>query len=64
MKSDLYATIKEAVNGDLSQAPPTWHDDKTAVGVVMTSGGYPDPSYEKGHPITGIKSVEVYYFAV
>ena len=58
MKSDLYATIMEAVNGDLSVAVPSWHHDKTAVGVVMTSGGYPG-SYRKGYPIHGLKKFEV-----
>ena len=52
MKSDLYATIMEAVSGDLPSAIPSWHRDKAAVGVVMTSAGYPG-SYQKGYPITG-----------
>lgn len=58
MKSDLYATIMEAVSGDLSAAMPTWHQDKAAVGVVLTSGGYPG-SYKKGYPITGIDKLKV-----
>ena len=58
MKSDLYATIMEAVSGDLSAAIPSWHRDKAAVGVVMTSGGYPGP-YKKGYPITGTEKFKV-----
>ncbi len=58
MKSDLYATIMEAVSGDLSAAVPSWHQDKVAVGVVMTSGGYPG-SYNKGYPITGTEKLKV-----
>ena len=58
MKSDLYATIMEAVSGDLSSAIPSWHQDRAAVGVVMTSGGYPG-SYKKGFHITGTEKFKV-----
>jgi phosphoribosylamine-glycine ligase len=58
MKSDLYATIMEAVSGDLSAAIPSWHQDRAAVGVVMASGGYPG-SYEKGYPINGTEKFKV-----
>ena len=58
MKSDLYATIMEAVSGDLSAAIPTWYQDRATVGVVMTSGGYPG-SYEKGFPILGVETFKV-----
>ena len=58
MKSDLYATIMEAVSGDLSAAIPSWHQDKAVVGVVMTSGGYPG-SCNKGYSITGTEKFKV-----
>lgn len=58
MKSDLYATLMEAVSGDLSAALPSWHRDRVAVGVVMASGGYPG-SYKKGCLITGLDHFQV-----
>lgn len=58
MKSDLYATLMEAVSGDLTLALPSWHDGRAAVGVVLASGGYPGP-YKKGFPIYGIEKFKV-----
>ncbi len=39
--------------GDIPQQGPT----RTAVGVVLASGGYPGP-YEKGYPLSGLPEVE------
>ena len=58
LKSDLYATMMECVNGDLSMSMPTWHSDKCAVGVVMASGGYPG-SVKKGFAIHGLQDLKV-----
>jgi len=58
LKSDLYATMMECVNGDLSLSLPVWHTDRYAVGVVAASGGYPGP-IKKGFVIHGLKDLEV-----
>ena len=58
LKSDLYATLMECVNGDLSLSLPLWHTDRFAVGVVAASAGYPG-SVKKGCVIHGLKDLEV-----
>ena len=58
LTSDLYATLMECVNGDLSLSLPLWHTDKYAVGVVAASAGYPG-SVKKGCVIHGLKDLEV-----
>ena len=58
LKSDLYATLMECVNGDLSLSLPSWHADRFAVGVVAASGGYPG-AVKKGCIIHGLKDLEV-----
>ncbi|KAK2570668.1 Trifunctional purine biosynthetic protein adenosine-3 [Acropora cervicornis] len=57
LKSDLYATMMECVNGDLSLSLPVWHTDRYAVGVVAASAGYPGP-IKKGCVIHGLKDLE------
>ncbi|XP_068755360.1 trifunctional purine biosynthetic protein adenosine-3-like [Montipora capricornis] len=57
LKSDLYATLMECVNGDLSLSLPMWHTDRCAVGVVAASGGYPG-AVKKGCVIHGLKHLE------
>ena len=52
LQSDLYATCLACVEGTLDAAMPRFHDDRSAVGVVLVSGGYPG-SYKKGLEITG-----------
>ena len=52
LKSDLYHTMRACVQGDLPSAMPSFHDDKSAVAIVLASGGYP-ASYKKGYEITG-----------
>ena len=58
LTSDLYATLMECVNGDLSLSLPLWHTDRYAVGVVAASAGYPG-SVKKGCVIHGLKDLEV-----
>ena len=58
LKSDLYATLMECVNGDLSLSLPLWYTDRYAVGVVAASAGYPG-SVKKGCVIHGLKDLEV-----
>ena len=52
MKSDLYEVLRNTLNGTLASNAPLWHQDSSAVTVVMASAGYPG-SYEKGVQITG-----------
>ena len=59
LKSDLYATLMECVNGDLSLSLPSWHTDRFAVGVVAASGGYPG-SVKKGCVIRGLADLVVF----
>jgi phosphoribosylamine---glycine ligase len=56
MKGSLSEVMIKAVEGKLSEVSLQW-DERPAVCVVMTSGGYPG-SYEKGKVITGIKDAE------
>ena len=58
LRSDLYATLMECVNGDLSLSLPSWHTDRFAVGVVAASGGYPGP-VKKGCVIQGLNDLMV-----
>ncbi|XP_054649072.1 trifunctional purine biosynthetic protein adenosine-3 isoform X1 [Dunckerocampus dactyliophorus] len=57
LKSDLYEIILSTMNGKLACSAPEWHRDKSAVTVVMASGGYPG-AYSKGQAITGLSQVE------
>lgn len=52
LKSDLYEVILNTMNGKLASSAPVWHQDSSAVTVVMASAGYPG-SYKKGVEITG-----------
>lgn len=52
LKSDLYEVILNTMNGKLATNAPVWHQDSSAVTVVMASAGYPG-SYKKGVDITG-----------
>ncbi len=56
MKSDLVELCLAACAGNLGQQTTEW-DQRTAVGVVMASGGYPD-SYEKGLAIEGLAGLD------
>ena len=47
MKSSLYDVMVSCVNGELQNKMPEFHSEKSAVTVVLASGGYPG-SYKKG----------------
>ncbi|XP_018549014.1 trifunctional purine biosynthetic protein adenosine-3 [Lates calcarifer] len=57
LKSDLYEVILNTMNGKLASSAPMWHQDSSAVTVVMASAGYPG-SYKKGVEITGLSQVQ------
>ncbi|PIK51511.1 putative trifunctional purine biosynthetic protein adenosine-3-lik e, partial [Apostichopus japonicus] len=57
LKSDLYRTMKACVDGQLHLEVPIFEENKSAVGVIIASGGYPG-SYKKGFHIKGIPQVE------
>jgi phosphoribosylamine--glycine ligase len=52
LKSDLAPLIDHALEGTLNQAEAQW-DTRSALGVVMAAGGYPDAP-RKGDRITGL----------
>uniref|UniRef100_A0A674EP20 Trifunctional purine biosynthetic protein adenosine-3 n=1 Tax=Salmo trutta TaxID=8032 RepID=A0A674EP20_SALTR len=52
LKSDLYEVLQSTLEGKLASSAPEWHQDSSAVTVVMASPGYPG-SYKKGVAITG-----------
>jgi len=51
-QSDLVELIESALDGTLDKANIDW-DQRSSMGVVMATGGYPD-SYNKGDVISGI----------
>jgi phosphoribosylamine--glycine ligase len=56
LRSDLVRLLLEAAKGDLTKAgAPEW-DERTCVGVVVASAGYPD-SYETGFPVEGLAQI-------
>ena len=52
LKSDLVSLCLAAINQTLDSEQAEW-DSRSAVGVVLASGGYPD-SYNKGDAISGL----------
>ncbi len=56
LKSDLVQHCLDAIDGKLDQAEISW-DDRTALGVVLAAGGYPE-SYTKGDIISGLGNTE------
>ena len=58
LKSDLYRTMKACVKGELPSAMPSFHDNKSAVAIVLASGGYP-ASYKKGYEIIGLYTHQI-----
>lgn len=55
LKSDLVVLCKAALAGHLHEMQVEW-DERTALGVVLAAGGYPD-TYHKGDVISGLPSV-------
>jgi phosphoribosylamine---glycine ligase len=55
LKTDLVELVDAALLQKLDTVQPEW-DPQTAVGVVMTAGGYPD-RYRQGDVISGLGSV-------
>lgn len=54
LRSDLLPLLEATAEGTLSEARPEW-DERSAVCVILASGGYPG-SYEKGKAISGLES--------
>jgi phosphoribosylamine--glycine ligase len=52
LKSDLLALVEHAIEGTLNRATADW-DRRSALGVVLAAGGYPDDP-RKGDEITGL----------
>jgi len=56
LKSDLVQHCLDAIDGKLDNAETQW-DERTAIGIVLAAGGYPD-SYDKGDIISGLENTE------
>ena len=56
LKSDLVDLLEGVAQGDLDRRQVEF-DDRSAVCVMLVSGGYPQ-AYQKGYPITGTDSVQ------
>lgn len=57
LETSLADLMLACINQKLDQLPPIQWQNKSAVCVVIASGGYPD-SYEKGKEITGLEAVK------
>jgi phosphoribosylamine---glycine ligase len=53
LRSDLLDLLEACVDGTLASQRPEW-DERTAVCVILASGGYPG-AYEKGKTIEGLE---------
>ena len=56
LKSDLVQHCLDAIDGKLDSSTTIW-DERTALGVVLAAGGYPN-SYHKGDVIHGLANSE------
>jgi len=56
LKSDLVTLCEAALTQDLANITTEW-DKRSALGVVLAAGGYPD-SYAKGDVISGLPEIE------
>ena len=58
LKTDLYDVMVACVNGNLQNSLPEFHSNRSAVAVVIASGGYPG-LYKKGMVIHGLQDTKV-----
>jgi len=56
IKSDLLPLLEATIDGEIDNCAIEW-DERTAVTVVLASGGYPD-KYETGKAISGLDEAE------
>ena len=56
LRSDLLDLLEACVDNEVALQRPQW-DDRTAVWVVLASGGYPG-TYQKGRAIGGLEEAE------
>jgi phosphoribosylamine---glycine ligase len=56
LKTDLVQLVEHALEGTLDKAAADW-DRRTAIGVVLAAGGYPDDP-RKGDEITGLPKAD------
>jgi len=56
LKTDLLELVEHAIEGTLDRAAIEW-DRRSAIGVVMAAGGYPDDP-RKGDAITGLPKAD------
>jgi phosphoribosylamine--glycine ligase len=54
LRSDLLPLLEATADGTLAEVRPEW-DERSAVCVILASGGYPG-SYEKGKVISGLEA--------
>ena len=57
LSSDLVELMQACFNGTIESFPIKW-DDRTALGVIMTSSGYPE-KYETGMEINGLDAADL-----
>jgi phosphoribosylamine--glycine ligase len=62
LRSDLPRLCLAALQGRLSESSIAW-DARTALGIVMAAGGYPE-EYRTGDPISGLERVEAEHIKV